>query len=501
MHVGIWIRVSTEDQARGESPKNHEKRARLYAELKGWKVVEVYDLCGVSGKSVLEHPEAQRMLRDVSVGRIKALIFSKLARLARNVRELLEISDHFQANGADLVSIEESIDTSTPAGRLLFTVIGALAQWEREEISARVSASIPIRAMQGKPTGGQGPFGYHWVNKQLVPKPDEAVIVREIYKTFLETKRLLTTAKIINERGFRSRKGAKFGKTTIKRILTDPVYKGQKRANYTKSKGNKKSWILKPEEDWVWFNVEPIVEKKVWEEVNRIIENNSRKYPKVPPSLLAAKYAFSGLVYCECGTKMYVMKYRGMKTPRYRCRKCNSKINEDVLMEKFKEGLKCMVIKPEQLQAEVESEEKIVKQKTEELETLKKELRKIKNKISRLIDLYNDDVIPKDIFREQLNDIQMRKAQIEERIPEIEAEISFHQVSEKGKDYLLTQATTLYSLWDSLEYESQTEIIKELVQSIKVTKDELIFEFYYLPELMEFCNSDRNFRGSLLLQA
>src|SRR5438270_13116327 len=85
--VGIWIRVSTEDQAQGESPQHHEHRARLYAESKGWTVKEVYDLAGVSGKSVMDHPEAQRMLQDIKKGNITALIFSKLARLARNTKE------------------------------------------------------------------------------------------------------------------------------------------------------------------------------------------------------------------------------------------------------------------------------------------------------------------------------------------------------------------------------------------------------------------------------
>src|SRR5690349_24170400 len=82
--VGIWIRVSTEDQAQGESPQHHEHRARAYAESKGWTVREVYDLAGVSGKSVMEHPEAKRMLTDIKHGHISGLIFSKLARLARN---------------------------------------------------------------------------------------------------------------------------------------------------------------------------------------------------------------------------------------------------------------------------------------------------------------------------------------------------------------------------------------------------------------------------------
>jgi site-specific DNA recombinase len=111
--VGIWIRVSTEDQARGESPQHHEARGRMYAESRGWQVVEVYDLAGVSGKSVMEHPEAQRMLRDVRAGRISALIFSKLARLARNTRELLDFADIFKAAGADLIS-SRSRRPSTP---------------------------------------------------------------------------------------------------------------------------------------------------------------------------------------------------------------------------------------------------------------------------------------------------------------------------------------------------------------------------------------------------
>src|SRR5690349_20954478 len=94
--VGIWIRVSTEDQAHGESPEHHEHRAREYAKFNGWNVKEVYNLAGVSGKTVMEHPEDKRMLADIKRGHIKALIFSKLARLARNTRELLEFSDLFR---------------------------------------------------------------------------------------------------------------------------------------------------------------------------------------------------------------------------------------------------------------------------------------------------------------------------------------------------------------------------------------------------------------------
>ena len=129
------------------------------------------------------------MLKDVRNGVVNCLIFTKLSRLGRSTKELLEFAEIFRSAQANLVSISENIDTSTPSGMLFFTIISAMAEWEREEISSRVSLSIPIRAKLGKPLGGQAIFGYSWQSKEYVINEYEAAVRKLIYEIFLRTRR------------------------------------------------------------------------------------------------------------------------------------------------------------------------------------------------------------------------------------------------------------------------------------------------------------------------
>jgi len=458
--VGIWIRVSTEDQARGESPEHHEKRARHYAEAKGWQVREVYHLEAVSGKAVMHHPEAKRMLEDVKSARITGLIFSKLARLARNTRELLELSDIFRDNRADLISLQEAIDTTSPAGRLFYTMIAAMAQWEREEIAERVAASIPIRAKLGKPLGGAAPLGYQWKDRNLVPDPKEAPVRKLIYELFLEHKRKKTVARLLNEQGYRTRNGSMFSDTTLVRLIQDPTAKGLRRANYTRTLGEKKHWKLKPKEEWVHIPVEPIISEDLWNQCNAILEE--RRKTKKRPSRKAV-HLFTGVAYCACGNKMYVPS----NTPKYICYECRNKIPVLDLEGVFQEQLRNFFFSPDDIVEYLNKTDTVIKEKEELLTHLEDE------------------------------PLEERKKQLEEQIPVLQGDLDFLKIQYLSSEEIVSEARDLYTRWPKLEQGEKRKIIETVTEKIVIGKDEVDIHLCYLPNASEImARRQRNLRGS-----
>jgi site-specific DNA recombinase len=462
--VGVWIRVSTEDQAAGESPTHHQVRARHYAEFNGWTVVEVYDLAGVSGKSVWEHPECQRMLRDVKRGHIQGLIFSKLARLARNTKELLDFSQHFETHKASLVSIEEKIDTSTPAGLLFYTMLGAIAQWEREEIASRVKSSIAVRAKLGKPLSGMAPFGYRWDDRKLVQVPEEAATRRRAFELFLEHRRKGAVARLLNAEGLRTREGKKFQDTQVGRMLRCTSAKGAYRINFFKKKLGWKM-ELKPESEWGTAPCVPIVSEEVFDRVNRILEEQIK--PATKPGKKPVQI-FTGLLKCGCGGKMYV--YTG--SPNYACTKCKNKIASATIEQVFVGTIADSLADGGRIAVHLNAAKQKIADRIQRAELARQQIASTKEEMRKLYELYLGGGMGVDQFKEVNIPLNERLTQLVEELPRIEGEVTALQVADLSADVIATEARSLAALWPTLDIEGKQRLASLICTGIVVPHDD-----------------------------
>jgi site-specific DNA recombinase len=485
--VGIWIRVSTEDQAQGESPEHHLARARAYATAKGWTVKEVYDLAGVSGKSVMEHPEAKRMLADIRKGHIAGLIFSKLARLARNTRELLDFADIFRDCNADMISLQETIDTSTPAGRLFFTMIAAMAQWEREEIADRVKASVVIRAKLGKSINGRAPYGYQWKDKKLVPHPEEAPIRRKAYELFLQHRRKGTVAKLLNAAGYRTRDKVIWRDTQVARVLAESSAKGIYYFNRSKKHGDWKQ-TLKPESEWGKVACEPIIPESLWQQANQIIEEQLKSWKK--PGRLPVQ-VFGNLAHCACGHKMYVRS----NSPKYVCRNCQNKIPIVDLDAIFHEELKGFFANHERIAHHLQEANQNLAEKQTLLAAHERKIDKVRDDMTHTHRLYLDGSVTSQGFAQFYKPAEEQLNQLVAELPKLQAEVDLLKVNNLSADEVLAEAQTLYSRWPELSTEDKRKIAESIVEKIVIGDGEIDITLSYLPSSEDMTKTQQQVRG------
>ena len=479
--VGIWIRVSTEDQAKSESPEHHEERARAYAATRGWQVKEVYNLAGQSGKSVMQHPEARRMKQDIASGHITGLIFSKLARLSRNRRELEEFSDYFNQHKADLMSLSESIDTSSAGGRMFFHLLGVFAQWEREEITERVNASVLTRAKLGKSINGTSPYGYEWQDKKLVIRPAEAAIRRKAYELFLKYRRKGQVARKLNAAGYRTRKGNIWRDTSILRILDESSAKGVYVFNTMRQTGDWRT-ELKPESEWGRAECPPMVSEDLWNQVQEIIAEQLKawKKPGKPPVHL-----FSGLAHCACGHKMYV----AAKSPKYFCRKCCRKIAITALEAIILDELKDFFGQPDRVTDHLQAAEKNLTEKAALLATHQREIQKVREEMHQTHQLYLNRQISGDGFRDLYSPAEERMKQLTAELPRLEAQVDLLKVNKLSVDLVLHDSHSLHERWPQMSPAEKRQNIEALIEKIVIDDENIHVSYAKTPTSIEQCKN------------
>lgn len=225
--VAIYIRVSTLDQAReGYSLEAQEKVLRKWCKDRGYYVFAVYADRGISGKDIAHRPEMGRLMRDCEEDKFDIVLFWALSRFTRSVSDLYRTLEVLQKYKIDMVSYTESFDTSTPMGRAMIGIVGVFAQLERELTAERLRLSLSTRAEHGKPTFVSA-LGYDRIDRNIVSvNPREAEIVRFIFSTYLKRKNFMEVSEACNKNGYRGKRGAKFSATSVRTILTTPVYAG-----------------------------------------------------------------------------------------------------------------------------------------------------------------------------------------------------------------------------------------------------------------------------------
>ena len=225
----VYTRVSTD--AQGEVDKvslpEQERMAKACIESKGWRYIRTYEDNGYSGRTT-DRPALQQMLSDIEKGEIDAVVIYKLDRLSRKQRDTLSIIEEFLLkNEVDLVSLNETLDTSSPWGRAMIGVLSSFNQLESENIAMRTAMGRYATAREGGYAGGKPPLGYRAVEGHLVIVPEEAEIVRLVFALRSEGKTLLAITDELNSRGYKSKKGNEFKHSAIQTILNnETTYRG-----------------------------------------------------------------------------------------------------------------------------------------------------------------------------------------------------------------------------------------------------------------------------------
>jgi len=148
--VALYLRVSTSEQ----TVENQRRELEQVAERRGWTVAAVYEDAGISGaKGRDKRPGFDQMLKDASRRKFDVIMAWAIDRLGRSLIDLLATIEHLEATGVDLYLDQQNIDTTTPAGKLLFQVTGAFAEFERSMIRQRVNVGLARARAEGKRLG------------------------------------------------------------------------------------------------------------------------------------------------------------------------------------------------------------------------------------------------------------------------------------------------------------------------------------------------------------
>lgn len=460
MKCYIYTRVSTSMQVDGYSLDAQKDKLRKYAEFQNMLVAGEYCDEGKSDKNIEGRPEFLRMLRDIEASKdgVSFVLVFKLSRFGRNAADVLTSLQRMQDFGVNLICVEDGIDSSKDSGKLMISVLSAVAEIERENILVQTMEGRRQKAREGKWNGGFAPYGYKLEEGQLFINEEEAEVVRIIFDKYIHT--TMGSKKIadwLNAHGYfktcrYNGKQEAFTSPFLIGVIDNPIYCGKLaygRRRSEKIPGTRNQYRTVKTNDYMLHDGihEAIISEEDWLAAQKQRENTSIRQPKTHS--LEHEHILSGLLKCPiCGSGMYGNVNRKKKKDGtyykdyfyYACKhrlhvdgkRCDyhHQWGEDVIDAAVEEIIRQLVNTPtfEQGLREKIGSRLDTADLDQEIEQLRKQLRQYigtKDRISEQMDALTFD---DPHYDRKLQDLQTRQNKIYDQIASVESEIADAQI-------------------------------------------------------------------------
>ena len=460
--AGIYIRVSTEDQAReGFSLPEQEKRLRAMCEYKGYEIYKLYKDAGISAKTGNYRPAFEELLQDIREKKCNTIVVLKLDRLTRSVYDMEYIMKFLEENDAYLDCANEEINTTNSSGKMVARLLTTVSQNEIERTSERTKFGL-VGAIKEGHIPGKSPLGYKRDNKKLVIDPLTKDIVKRIYDLYFEGKSYSNIATIFNEEEVLDK--TNWRDTGILRIISNEIYKGDFVSGKT---------FNKP----VYYEnvVEPIVSKELWENCQVQKKKNQKSYMRTQT------YIFLQKLKCpKCGRILAGGASHKIKADKwyfyYRCEDCKNNIKEEVI-EKSVKTLLADILEYDNVVNEFFLP--VLKSKLNNpKELLEKELKTLKNKKDRIRKAYIDSVFTEEEYQ---NESKIIDSQIEFVNSKLLENSQAEQLNFTTDDILLKRdmdfinkvklPISYYAFndnWDLLDRDTKSDIVMRYIDDIEL---------------------------------
>lgn len=451
-----YERVSTDEQSReGYSIDTQSELNEKFIESQGWEIIEHYTDGGYSAKD-LNRPAMQRLIADAKEQKFDVVVFYKLDRLVRSVSDLDNLLKLFDSHNIAIRSVTEAFDTTTAMGRFLITLVAAMAQWERETISERVSINMIQKAKLGEWPGGTPPYGYKLKDEKLVIDEDEAKTIREIFK-LSKTLGFYSIATHLTKKGIPSKKQGEWHVDTVRGIANNPIYAG-----YIRHNEGGKNYKKPPREQTLYEGIhESIIERNEFWALQDVLDKRRTFGGKREVS----DYYFSSILICNrCGSSMSGHRGNGRKTYRCSGKKAGKTCSSHIFLEESLTKSIFMFLNDyiKQIDFSVDT----VKADDTHTNEIMNEIKHIEKLLKKKKVMYENDLMDIDELITETQDLR-------EREKNLKKELSVIQNSKKDHTEVLYLIKNIDTLWhDADSYDRKTLMTTIFNQIVVDTKDD-----------------------------